>query len=811
MASHRTGSREILYIRTARVCVTVKGNPCYPGADVLGTEEEASTFAFGAEDPVEELRILGKDAETGRRTLPVPPLFYEQQSYEMVVEGLEPGALGLEHASRSIRESITPVGSRQNLLTGILNFGSDIGDSDFVLTLDGRKVLKLRLEVFPGKISYRRDYQAIVADVTNEVYGLVFDFLKTTYHTFGLSDRRNPSRVEFFSILCKIFDRFLQALDQIIRQPQHVLQGTHRMLPGYRVKRTDRTTMHWVEQHPDRVQFRNGKLLADRLPALEKQVTVDTRENQLTVFLVQTVIRKLQDFEQKYLQLQRQADPELVKKLDGMLGSLRQRVKNSFMDGLEGRPRTIGLSLVFMMAPGYRELYRCSLMLEKGLDVTGDLFHLSVKDLAQLYEYWCFIKLNSLLKNKYQLLTQDIIRTEGNRLFVTMVKGRGSRVRYRNPESGEQIVLSYNPKAAELPTVAQKPDNVLSLVKNSGVDGQQEYKYVFDAKYKIDPALEGTYYYNAISHLPGPKEEDINTMHRYRDAIVCAEQGHPFLERSMFGAYVLFPYANEEQYRNHRFYRSIEKVNIGGLPFLPSATGLVEEMLDTLVQESPRSAMERALLPKGLEKKLVRVNWSKRDVLVGELRNRQQLDICREQRFYHVPVRRLAEKDMPIHYVALYQSRNLFGKDSGIFLYGEVLRTEKVKRKEIREIPKDSEEEYYRFTIREWKTLPRPIGVREKASVTLLTNLFLLLNGREVPDLRIQNEEEYRLYYELRRLTGEQLQDENKPLSYRYHDLLLDCQDKNLRVMKGGRIIRTIGIDEFNRHPEKWFRRICRG
>lgn len=808
MASHRTGSREILYLRTGRLCVTIKGNPCYPGAEQLGTAEEASRVVVETAEPLEEVRLLGENREPGRKTFPVQPLFYEQQSYELVVEGLEPGVLGLEHASRAIRESVTPVGSHRNLLTGIVNFGSDIGYSDFVLTVDGQKALKLRLEVFPGKISYRRDYQAIVEDVTREVYGLVFDFLKTTYQNFGLSDRRNPSRVEFFSILCEIFDRFLKALDQIIRQPQHVLQGTHRMLPGYRVKRTDRTTMHWVENHPDRVQFRHGKLLADRLPALEKQVTVDTRENQLTVFLVQTVIRKLQEFEQKYLLLLRQADPEMVKKLDGMLGKLRQRVKNSFMDRLEGRPRTIGLSLVFMMAPGYRELYRCSLMLEKGLDVTGDLFQLSVKDLAQLYEYWCFIKLNSLLKNKYQLVTQDIIRTEGNRLFVTMVKGRGSRVRYRNPENGEQIVLSYNPKAADLPTVSQKPDNVLSLEKNSGVDGRQEYKYVFDAKYKIDPALEGTYYYNTISHSPGPKEEDINTMHRYRDAIVCAEQGHPFLERSMFGAYVLFPYANEEQYRNHRFYRSIEKVNIGGLPFLPSATGLVENMLDTLVRESPRSAMERALLPRGLEKELARVDWSKRDVLVGELRNRQQLDICRKYRFYHVPAKQLAEKDLPIRYVALYQSRNLFGKDSGVYLYGEVLRTALVKRKNIREIPKDSEEPYYRFAIREWKQLPRPIGVRERADVVVLTNLFLLQNSREVPDLRLRSEEEYRLYYELRRMTGEQLQDEDQPLSYRYHDLLLDCHGNQLRVMKNGRIIQTIGIDDFNRRPEKWFRRL---
>ena len=811
MASHLTGSREILYIRMKQLCVTIKGNPCYPGAEVLGTVQEASSVAVESSEVLEEVRLLGESRDRNLNSFPVQPLFYEQQSYEMVVEGLGPGRLGLEHASRSIRESVTPVGSHRNLLTGIVNFGNDIGYSDFVLTVDGQKVLKLRLEVFPGKIDYRRDYQAIVADETEEVYGLVFDFLKTTYHSFGLSNRRNPSRVEFFSILIKIFDRFLQALDQIIRQPQHLLQGTHRILPGYRVKRTDRTTVRWVEHHPDRVCFYQGKLLAERVSALEKQVTVDTRENQLTVFLVQTVIRKLQDFEQKYLQLQRKTDPEMIQKLENMLGSLRQRMKNSFLDRLEGQPRTIGLSLVFMMAPGYRELYRCSLMLEKGLDVTGDLFHLSVKDLAQLYEYWCFIKLNSLLRNRYQLLTQDIIRTEGNRLFVTMVKGQGSRVRYRNPENGEQIVLTYNPRVANLPTVSQKPDNVLSLKKNSGVDGRQEYQYVFDATYKIDPALEGTYYYSNISHIPGPREEDINTMHRYRDAIVCRVRNSRFRERPMFGAYVLFPYGNEDQYQNHRFYQSIEKVNIGGLPFLPSATGLVENMLDTLVEESPRSAMERALLPAGLEKQLARVNWSKRDVLVGELRNKKQLDICRQHRFYHVPAGKLADQDLPIHYVALYQSRKLFGKDSGIFLYGEVVRTALVKRKNIREIPGYSEELYYRFAIQEWKLLPRPIGVREKADVVLLTNLFLLQNSREVPDLRIRSEEEYRLYYELRRMTGEQLQDGDKPLSYRYRNLLLDCRKGQLRVMKNGKIVRLLAIEDFNRHPGKWFREILKG
>lgn len=52
-------------------------------------------------------------------------------------------------------------------------------------------------------------------------------------------------------------------------------------------------------------------------------------------------------------------------------------------------------------------------------------------------------------------------------------------------------------------------------------------------------------------------EEDINTMHRYRDALVVEQEG-PF-ERTAYGAYVLFPWNQEEAYENHPFYKSIEK------------------------------------------------------------------------------------------------------------------------------------------------------------------------------------------------------------------------------------------------------------
>ena len=89
------------------------------------------------------------------------------------------------------------------------------------------------------------------------------------------------------------------------------------------------------------------------------------------------------------------------------------------------------------------------------------------------------------MKDKYQLISQDIVKVQGNGLFVSLVKGASSKVKYRNLENGEVITLSYNPKTGHVPTVAQKPDNVLSLEKKTvNREGEKvKYEYVFDAKY----------------------------------------------------------------------------------------------------------------------------------------------------------------------------------------------------------------------------------------------------------------------------------------------------------------------------------------
>lgn len=817
MASPRTGSDELIHVETDCVAVTIKGPASHPDFPGVTYEEGESALKVACLQPF-SLEIQEKETDApilkGVSYIAqqkILPLFFEQQNYELLIEAKGDHIVSFWHDNFSIRNKVTPVGRKANLLSGIINFGNEIGYTDLVIQMDGRAYLWITLEIFPTKIDYREDYKAIMADVTSEIYNIVFDVLKKTYLHYGPNGSTGNSPVEFFAIIRTIFRDMLRAADLVLAQPHHVLQTTHEVEKQYKIKRMDSRTVRWLEKHSENVMRTKSGFRVDRALAVKKQVSYNTRENRLVKYILMSTVRKLSSFEHQYVLLQRDTDPAIVKEIHSMMGELNRRANSGFLREIAAGESDAGMSLVITMAPGYRDLYKYYLMLLRGLSVTGGIFSISVKDLAQLYEYWCFIKLNSILKEHYELVSQDVVRIQGNGLFVSLVKGQASKVRYRNPKTGESIILSYNPKETDLPTVPQRPDNVLTLEKK-GADIQ--YEYVLDAKYKIDPALPGTDYYQHIDHTPGPQEGDINTMHRYRDAIVYHNGASPF-ERTMYGAYVLFPYRNEEEYQHHRFYKSIEKVNIGGLPFLPSATRLVTGMLDELISESPVSAQERASLPRGIEEKLVKVDWNRRDVFVGTLKTRAQLDVCLDHLFYHVPKEHIQDNKLPIHYVAIYQSKRLFDRKSGIYYYGEVIRCSLVRRREITEIPcsKGREEVlYYRLDVREWTKLKVPIAIKEirPLKAGFFTNLFLLQHSRETPELLIQNEAEYRLYYELKRTADDLQINEDKALSFTYRDVQILFDKEDILLCRGSRIIGKHSIRDFRSHPHAVFQVIQR-
>ena len=117
---------------------------------------------------------------------------------------------------------------------------------------------------------------------------------------------------------------------------------------------------------------------------------------------------------------------------------------------------------------------------------------------------------------------------------MSLDKTRASKFVYRDATTGQIVTLFYNTlpdwHSPTMPTVSQRPDSVLTLQKEGATS---RVSYIFDAKYKINPAIHGTSYHVTYGQ-PGPEGEDINTMHRYRDAIVHAD-GMAGYRRTIYG------------------------------------------------------------------------------------------------------------------------------------------------------------------------------------------------------------------------------------------------------------------------------------
>lgn len=762
MASPHTGfpntQTELLRIETNWFNLYIQGKPFHPTVETLQLHRErdeewvkahVQVSALAASLSIESIAIFCPE----RRELvpwvagdPAHPIFYETQSYEVVIEKKKQElALAFHHDNAYIRQAVKPLGSM--ILSGIVNFQNEVGFTELELRCNGEAAFRLQLEIFPSKMDYKRDYQMILNDVNEQIYNLSFDFLRKTYQLTGLRDTRHQSLTEFFTILQHVFSQLVHAVERIRQAPHSKLQVENRLVEAARVRKAGKENVPFLAKRPHLlvedakyglIPLGAKRYTPSHVLETKRHVDYDTAENRFVRWVLLRIQQKLKDLKVRLAQKGRTEDPQLTHKINLMQTQLQRLLKHDFLN--VGDMHHMSITLVLQMAVGYHEVYRYYLMLMKGLSIQNDLFRLSMKDLALLYEYWCFLKIHHLLSQKYELLKQDIIRVNRNGLFVTLDRTQRAKMVYRNPRNGEIFTLYYNalPKGDQTPTLPQRPDNILTLKKNNAT---VEYKYIFDAKYRLNPAYEGTPYRRDYKQ-PGPEEDDINTMHRYRDAIVYMDEKEKEFERSMFGAYVLFPYHDEERFQKHAFYRSIEKINIGAFPFLPNSTSLMEKFLDEIILDTPEKAYERSTRPRGT-KEYYKNKLSGKNVLIGALSQREQLDAALEHRFYHTPLSNITDHKIltQIEHVGLYQSIQMFGREeAGIRFLGKVAAWRVAQRKEIAQIPSGrgaSDELYVLFMVEAWETRSKPIlpggnGVQR----VMYASKYLFDRVREVGELR---------------------------------------------------------------------------
>lgn len=142
-------------------------------------------------------------------------------------------------------------------------------------------------------------------------------------------------------------------------------------------------------------------------------------------------------------------------------------------------------------------------------------------------------------------------------------------------------------------------------------------------------------------------------------------------------------------------------------------------------------------------------DYKDRCVLVGVVRNTYQFDLLLRKKFYHIPHSQVNECQFPVKYIAIYQSKRFFGKNAGIRYFGEVESCSTVKRCDIKEIPKDSQEKYLYFKIKRWQMLDKAIEAKDMELTAFSTTLYLLKKSKDSSELLLRNREEHLFYREL--------------------------------------------------------------
>ena len=637
---HSDFTLEIESVKYVHLLAKARGN---------GLDNEALVSRWSWSAGVESVSFTNEQDETeviwraGNETFPHVPFFFDNAVQDVWVE-LKAGCTNIGRPELRHLDANSRFKVRANSLFGPLEFGNDIGRSDFSFAYCREGVpqrFTVSFDVLSTKLDYHRHWKKIVNDVESEYRMLAYDFLKRTYHMIKEDPEGETSDMIWWNVFREERESFLTACRLILNRPK----TRHRQLEEWRradqLRRIDPQLENEIAEHRSD-PFRLYRVMVD-------DDSRDTPENRFFKFAVETVATRhsLLAARVREAAVKRAANAAFLREIDETEFELGEIRANPFFRGIGRFEGFKQVSLVLQQGVGYADVLRIFGVLTAFYSLHDGLFSLETKDIAELYEIWCFIEVKNRVASLLQVAPKDvkhISRGELGELFGTdMRTGKKSRILIEKGDT--RLELFYNPKSVEngesgiegteTPTGGtQKPDIVLQLVRQ--YDGQASFRltYLFDAKYRLDEKEHG---------VDTPPEDAINQMHRYRDAIYYRDKSDPNeqLKKEVIGGYILFPgCGRDEDIRKAYFYRSIDQVNIGALPLRPgneSNGKMLEDFISHLIHKDTRAHIEETNPPKGGILPIATARLVAKTTIYGTYHGKLQLAWIQREGLYNLP------------------------------------------------------------------------------------------------------------------------------------------------------------------------------
>jgi hypothetical protein len=515
------------------------------------------------------------------------PRIFEQSDYLLYARAKDGNPVRVNHRDPLISSAVRYQES-ESVAVATLNFGSQVGKSTFSIVVGGRPELDFEIEIFPTKLDYETDYEEMLAEVQGIMTGLALEYLRATYRAGGHAPAPDPSHLEWLTLLGQLTHLLERSLRQIAERPLWGLTREPVLVPVEKVRRSDVEVRAAVRKGRGAGHFLDlgeGLVVRERINERRARTTLDTNEHRWLALQLRRVRQRLAVI--KAVEATRNVSERRARTLSELTG-LEQRIDRlSRLEPIsvasDRTPPPGFVSLQLLSAAGYQGAYKTILCLSLGLRLEGGPLNVSVKDLSVLYEYWCYL---ALLRVTSELTGEPI---DASRLFavqrdgleVLLKRGHSQTLKFEAAED-RTISLTYNPIFPDPATtlVPQRPDLLLTFEDR----GWPRVHFVMDAKYRIDASDE----YQKRYRTPGPPEDAINVLHRYRDALVQLDRDSERPRRTVVVAAAVFPFRESasQEFAGTPLWRSLERLGIGAIPALPDSLGYVREWLKFLLKRS---------------------------------------------------------------------------------------------------------------------------------------------------------------------------------------------------------------------------------
>ncbi len=450
----------------------------------------------------------------------------------------------------------------ETIYYGAINFKSFAGKSVLDIFYKGKEVVNIPIEVRSKKIDYEEQYPQMIADIAEYLSGLLFRMNSPLYHSYELSELSDNTPYEEYMLLEYLFrpDNLPSIFEYLSRNLYSYLEEFTERVPTTFASNIGSNELVNIAAYTDSVEETLNKDYAifcvdDKyyipleIDEIEHRDIIDVPENRFFKYFLEYVEEKIYNLLNNKTIKELSSENDIKMNLISFKNDIEYFLSQKYFNDISRLDYLPLNSQVLQKKEGYREILQYFLMFELGLKIDcgaiTDDFKGYEKKLYDLYEYWCYFQLASILEDMFgfKFSITDFVKTDEKKFTLNLKAKPSKEIVFEDKKI--KLTLKYkqsfknNDPRYESKSNKMEPDYTL-IIKYGSVT-----RFVhFDAKYKISINRNNKESYNP---------EDINKMHTYNDAIL-----------KTLGSFVLFPGEEGESFPDEN------DAQVGAFPLNPN-------------------------------------------------------------------------------------------------------------------------------------------------------------------------------------------------------------------------------------------------